>query len=126
MESRPSRVLGLALALLAISATLLAGVLTVRALRSPHEGAVPLKPSIALRFDVDYVLAEDGSMQVVENVVYDFRSPRGLLTRHYGRGIPRDTLPVEISATRDGAPEAVAWTAEGFGGHRLEIGSPAL
>jgi hypothetical protein len=91
----------------------------------PHRAGHPAKPSTALRFDVDYVLAEDGSMQVVEKVVYDFKSPRGLLTRHYGWGIPDDMVPVDVEATRDGKPEKVAWSEE-LGNHRLDIGSSTL
>lgn len=126
MGSRPSIVLGVSLALVGMAATILAAALAVHELRSGSKSSTGFKPSVAQRFDVDYVLADDGSLEVVENVVYDFRSPRGLLTRHFGYAMPKETLPVDIEATRDGKPETVAWLPEGWGGHRLEIGSAKL
>jgi len=124
MDSRASRAVVIVLAIVAMVAAVAAAFVAVAELHSRRAGT-HFKPSVAQRFDVDYVLAEDGSLQVVENVVYDFRSPRGLLTRHYGWRIPRDMLPVDIQATRDGKPEKVVWSEE-VGSHRLEIGSPKL
>ena len=125
MESRRSIVLWLSLALIGLTATVLAGVLAVQQIRSRNADS-KYKPSIALHYDVDYVLDDDGGLEVVENIEYELRSRGGVIVRNYGGGMPADMVPVDFAVTRDGKPESMSWERVPGGGHRLVVGDVSL
>jgi hypothetical protein len=128
MEIRSSRPLTILLALVAVTAVAVAGLLVFREFR-PEKQLQARKPSVALQFNADFDVADDGSMQVVENVVYDFRSPRAELVRVYSRPansllLDIDTLPHDIAITRDGQPEPFSMKPRSDLSFELRWGDP--